>query len=81
MSATTREETAKGFLEGIIEALANKHTQIDINFERTAFRLPGVQQSVEMNGLVTVSLHMRELTEEEKKASAQRNVAMMSTHA
>ncbi len=78
MPSSTESDTGKGFLEGLIEALANKHSQIDINFQKTAVRLPGLQQSVELNGLVTVSLHMRELTPEEKQASAQRNVAMMT---
>ncbi|MCL5068206.1 MAG: hypothetical protein M1368_07630 [Thaumarchaeota archaeon] len=69
----------KGFLAGIFEALGDKHSQLDINFQRTTIRMPGMQTGVEINGLITISVHMRELTEEEKKASAEKNVAMMAT--
>ncbi len=71
-------DVERGIFEGVFEALANKHSQLDINFQKTAVRVPGFPASVELNGVVTISVHMRELTEEEKKASAQRNVALMN---
>lgn len=73
------QEVERGFLEGVFEALANKHSQLDINFQRTTLRVPGIQASVELNGTISMTVHLRELTEDEKKASAQRNVAMMTT--
>lgn len=72
------QDVERGFLEGVFEALANKHSQLDINFQRTTLRVPGIQASVELNGTVSMTVHMRDLTEDEKKASAQRNVAMMT---
>lgn len=72
-------QAAQGLFEGLIEALANKHSQLDINFKNTSVRFPGIQASCELNGLVTVTVHIRELTEEEKQASAGRNVALMAT--
>ncbi len=72
------QDVERGFLEGVFEALANKHSQLDINFQRTTLRVPGFQASVELNGTVSMTVHLRELTEDEKKASAQRNVALMT---
>ncbi len=71
-------DVERGIFEGVFEALANKHSQLDVNFQRTTVRVPGFPAGIELNGVVTISVHMRELTEEEKKASAQRNVALMS---
>jgi hypothetical protein len=68
----------KGLLEGFIEALADKHSQLDVNFQSVSIKIPGMRLGVELNGLITVSVHMRELTDEEKKSSAARNVAIMS---
>ena len=73
-------EVEKGLFEGLIQALADKHSQLDLNFQKVSLRLPGMQQiGVELNGTVTLSVHMRELTDEEKQALAAKNIAMMST--
>ena len=72
-------DAEKGLLEGLIEALADKHSQVDLNFQRVSVRIPGMQQiGVELNGTVTLSVHMRDLTSEEKQAFASKNVAMIS---
>lgn len=72
-------EMEKGLFEGLIDALADKHSQFDLNFQRTSIRFPGMQMSVELNGVITLTVHLRDLTEEEKQASATRNVALMAT--
>jgi hypothetical protein len=69
----------KGLFQGLIEALADKHSQLDLNFQNVSVRIPGMQQmGVELNGTVTLSVHMRDLTDEEKQAFAARNVALSS---
>ncbi len=73
------EGIGKGLVEGLIEALADKHSQLDINFQKTSLRIPGTQATCELNGLITLTVHLRDLTDEEKKASASRNVALMAT--
>jgi hypothetical protein len=70
----------KGFVSGLFEALANKHSELDLNFQKVTVTLPNVRMSVELNGIVSVSVHMRDLSEEEKKALAAKNVEMMTTH-
>ncbi|MGI0047258.1 MAG: hypothetical protein ACREBB_08730 [Nitrosotalea sp.] len=66
------------FFEGLIESLADKHSQLDINFQKTNIKLPGIEKSVEIDGLVTLTVHVRELTEEERKASSKKNVVLMT---
>jgi hypothetical protein len=62
--------------EGILEALADKHSQLDINFQGMSIRMFGV--SAEFSGLISITAHIRDITEGEKKASSGKNVALMS---
>jgi hypothetical protein len=71
-------EVEKGLFEGLFEALADKHSQLDINLQGVNVRLPNAGVTVELNGLLTVSVHLRDLTDDERRASAARNVAIMS---
>lgn len=73
------EGVGKGLVEGLIEALADMHSQLDINFQKTSISIPGTQAGCELNGLITLTVHLRELTEEEKQASATKNIALMAT--
>jgi hypothetical protein len=73
------EGMEKGLIEGLIEALADKHSQLDINFQKTTIRIPGVQVTVELNGLVTLTTHIRDLTEEERQASTSKNIALLTS--
>ncbi len=61
-----------------MEAIGDKYSQLDINFQKTTLKIPGIQQTLELNGLVTLTVHLRDLTEEEKRASAERNVQLMA---
>lgn len=72
------EKVEKGIFEGFLEALSDKHSQLDINLQGVNVKLPGTGLGVEFNGLVSVAAHMRNLTEEEKKASVAKNVNLMS---
>jgi len=76
--AKSAAEAEKSFIEGILETLSNKHSQFDINLQGMNVKLPTFGMSVDLNGLVTVTCHFRDMTEDEKKASAARNVALMS---
>lgn len=78
-SGTNVEGMEKGLVEGLIEALADKHSQLDINFQKTNIKIPGTQMNIEINGIVTLTTHLRVLTEEERKVSVARNVALMSS--
>ena len=70
--------TERSIVADFLEALTDKHSQIDINLQGLNVIIPSTGISVECNGLVTLSAHVRDLTEDEKKASDGKNVAMMS---
>ncbi len=72
------EEVERGLFEGLLEALADKHSQLDINLQGVNIKLPSTRLGVELNGLVTLTAHVRDLTEEEKKTSSAKNIAVMS---
>jgi len=72
-------EMGSGLLEGLIEALGDKHSELNLNFQRTRLTVPGTQMGIELNGVVSLTVHMRELTENEKKALAEKNIASMSS--
>ena len=73
------EDMEKGIFEGLIEALSDKHSQLDMNFQHARVNLLGSQLGWELNGVLSLTVHMRELTEDEKRASAEKNVAVMSS--
>ena len=71
-------EVEESLFEGILGALSDKHSQLDVNLQGMSVRFPKMGMSVEFDGLLTVSCHIRDMTDSEKKASAARNVAVMS---
>ncbi len=71
-------EEAMNIMEGILGALSDKHSQLDINLQGMSMKFPTLGMSVECNGIITLTAHIRDITEDEKKASASKNVAMMS---
>ena len=66
-------------IEGLIEALANKHSEVDLNFQRVTLRVPGMQQiGIELNGTISLSVHMHDMSEEERRAISAKRVELMS---
>jgi hypothetical protein len=68
----------RSIVSELIAALSDKHTQIDINLQGMNVRFPNTGMTVEFDGLVTVTSHVRDMTDDEKKASASKNVALMA---
>ena len=58
----------------MVEALANRHGEVDIRLEHLNLRLPLMRESLELNGAITVSVHLRELSEKEKAARIAKEV-------
>jgi hypothetical protein len=71
-------DTGRSLVEGIIEALSDKHSQLDINLQRMSVKLPNTGMGIEFNGFVTVTCHVRDITEDERKASASKNISLMA---
>jgi len=68
----------KSMVAELLGALSDKHTQIDINLQGMNVRFPNTGMSVEFDGLVTITSHVRDMTDDEKKASASKNIALMA---
>jgi len=68
----------RSIVSELIGALSDKHTQVDINLQGMNVRFPNTGMSVEFDGLVTITSHVRDMTDDEKKASASKNVALMA---
>ena len=71
-------EPERSIVAEFLEALSDKHSQVDVNLQGMSVKFPSTGMSLEFNGLVTVTCHVRDLTDDEKKASATKNVTMMA---
>jgi hypothetical protein len=78
MVQTKTTDGERSLVEGLIEALSDKHSQVDISLQGMSVKFPNIGIGVELNGLVTVSAHVRDITEDERKASASKNIALMA---
>jgi len=71
------EKVEKGLFEGMIEALSGKHSQLDIKINGLTLSLGRVPLNVELNGTISLSVHMRNLTDEERQAYVQHNISSL----
>jgi len=73
----TREEKATfpDLFAGMVASMVGKHGQMDIRIEKMALTMPGWPLALEVNGKVSVALHLRDLSEEERKAHVASNLA------
>ena len=68
------EEMGRGVVEGIIDALSDKHSQLDLRLQDLTLALGDSRLSLKLSGIVTVTIHMRDLTDAEKDAHVQANI-------
>jgi hypothetical protein len=73
--AEPSEEVTKGLLEGVIDALTDKHSQLDLRLKGLTLNLGDSRLALKLSGDLSVSVHLRDLTTEEKAAHASSNVA------
>ena len=71
-------EPERSIVAEFLEALSDKHSQEDVNLQGMNVKFPSTGMSVELNGLVTLTCHVSELTEDDNKASANKNVTLMA---
>lgn len=71
---TETEEMGRGLVEGIIDALSDKHSQLDVRLQDLTLALGDTRLALKLSGTVTVSVHMRDLTDAEKDAHVQANI-------
>ncbi|MFZ0831025.1 MAG: hypothetical protein WCB18_03610 [Thermoplasmata archaeon] len=70
-------EISKGMVEGLIEALMDRQSQLDVQLKGLTVSLAGTPLALQMSGKLTVSVHLRELTDEEKEAHSSATVAQL----
>ncbi len=61
----------------VLEALSNHQGQVDIRLDRFLVKLP-FGGAIELTGALTMSVHLRELTEREQKAHEGRAVRALT---
>jgi hypothetical protein len=59
-------------MESLIQALEGKQSEISLNFNRTTIGIPRLRTFMEVNGSISLTVHMREMTDSEKEAYAER---------
>lgn len=79
-TSSKQGEIERNLFEGLITALANKQSQVDLTFNRTSVRFPGTSVGMEINGSLSLVVHMRELSDEEKQLLASKNVSNLSSN-
>ena len=73
--AEETEKISKGLVEGVIDALTDKHSQLDLRPRGLTLSLGDSRLSLRVSGDVTLAVHMRDLMADEKAAHVAANVA------
>lgn len=78
MTPTARvDRTRPNPLLDMVEALSDRQGELDIRLEHLSLRFPMMPETLELNGQVTVSLHLRDLSEKEKSARAAKEIRLL----
>jgi len=78
MAESAMPHAASNPLAELIEALADRHGEVELSLEHVTLKLPMVPEPVEVNGRLTVSMHLRDLSEKEKSAQAAKRVRVLA---
>jgi hypothetical protein len=78
MKTNEEADMTKSMIEGAIEALMDKHSQLEVQLDGIRLNLSGTKFGVELNGSMTVSVHMREMTDGEQKSISAHHSAQHS---
>ncbi len=60
----------------LVEAIANRQGEVDLRLDHLTLRLPMLKEAIEVNGALSISMHLRELTEKERSARAAKEVRL-----
>ncbi len=75
MAKEAPKDAVPAMVEGLVAALVDHHGQMDIRLQKVHVGMPGTPLGLEVDGKVTVSMHLRSLTAEEKRAHVEANIA------
>jgi hypothetical protein len=73
------EQLERGFFEGLVDALSEKHAQLDIALDHVILKLPGLAEPLDVSGSLSISVHLRDLSQEEKELSARKNLVRLGS--
>jgi hypothetical protein len=71
--ATVRAGDSNLFLD-LIEAISDRQGQMDIRLDHIRMQLPLMPDAIELNGTISVTVHMRDLTDKEKAARVSKEI-------
>jgi len=66
---------SRGLVEGVIDALTDKHSQVDLHLRDITLSLGNTRLTVRPSGSVTVAVPLRELSNDEKAAHSASTVS------
>jgi hypothetical protein len=61
-------------MDGFLDGLTDKHGELNVRFDKVELRWRGTPLGIELNGSLAVSVHMRDLTNDEKQAYIRENL-------
>jgi hypothetical protein len=61
-------------MDAFLDGLTDKHGEIDVRFDKMELRWKGTPLGIELNGSLVVSVHVRDLTDDEKRAHIRENL-------
>jgi hypothetical protein len=76
MASNTQRGGANVFQDWM-DAITNQRGELDVRLEGVSLKLPFLPEPVELNGTVTMSFHVRELSEKEREARAAKEVRQL----
>lgn len=74
MASPPRSAGDSNLFQDFVQAMADRHGEVDIRLENVSVRLPLLREKVELNGTISLSVHMREMTDREKQAHAAKEI-------
>ncbi len=78
MAPTARvEPTTSNLFVDMVEALSDRQGELELRLEHLSMRLPLMPEAIELNGHVTVAVHLRELSDKEKQAHAAKEIRLL----
>ncbi|MCI4369643.1 MAG: hypothetical protein L3K09_08810 [Thermoplasmata archaeon] len=76
--STMASDTTTNPFDGIIQALIDRQSQLDVRMEHVSLKVPFLSDKFELNGTISLSIHMRGLTEKEKQAHVSKNLKALA---
>lgn len=76
-TASRAENSAPSFMLDLVEALADRQGEVDVRLEHLSLRLPMIRETIELNGQVSISVHLRDLSPKEKSARVAKEIRLL----